>query len=132
MDVPAEPPISRTLNGTELQVPIAEDRTDLEVSSQPSVGQRIHNDGDTAPRSLGRSDDLPSCDGLSTGVDPVVDEQDTRPRREEISPQAEFKIPVLVVRRRSGGKPAVAVGRRFRVLTKFDQTDAELDRDKCP
>lgn len=58
-----------------LEVSIAEDRADFEVSPKPCVGEGIDDHGGAAPPGLGRLNDLVSRDRLATGVDPVVYEK---------------------------------------------------------
>src|SRR3954452_225518 len=103
---------------------------DVEVPTKTTVAQTIDDDGGAAPGGPGLIDDRPRTDRLATGLDPVVDQQDTVTGLEMILARAQAQIAVAVVRWRMRDVPAVAVGEGNGLFPQFHEPDAQVRRNQ--
>jgi hypothetical protein len=72
----------------------------------------------------------PWAEGLTTGVDPVIDEQHLISGLHELLREAEGEVTVSVIRWGRALPPRVAVGGGSFVLADFDHADAQSGRDE--
>jgi hypothetical protein len=92
-----------------LEIVDAEQALHVKGAAEPGILQRVDDHRCATPCRGGGVDQLSCCHGLATGVDPVVDEQRPGGGGQQVTPQAELQVPVLIVRRSPRRQPSLTV-----------------------
>jgi hypothetical protein len=108
----------------------AQQRPDVEVASEPGVVQAVDDDCRAQPHGTRVLDESPRAEGLTAGVDPVVDEEHPLARPQQVLGEPEAEVAVPVVGWCRPRPPGVAVGGRPVVLADLHEADTEVERDE--
>jgi phytanoyl-CoA hydroxylase len=130
---PGRPPRRRPLPASvELasQLPHVQQRPDVQTAANVVAPQRVDDRGHAEPAGPGLLDELVDAQGLTAGVDPVVDDEHRVRGSEEVLAETKGEMAVPVVRGCGLAQPGVAVARRCAVLADLDEADTQTERDE--